>query len=119
MSSRGEHVGEDGLAFGDIPSSESGKTKLHDGSVVEDLSGDIGLSDRILQMRHEEQISSLVISAVGGLVVDVGKDGSSSQQWSVRVVDVDTKQVNQFRSVSLNAEWGDGRLQAFCGLGDG
>lgn len=118
LSGSREHLREDRLTLVDVTSSESCKTELHDGSVVEDLSSDIGLGDGVLQMRHEEQISSLVVSTVSGLVEDVGKDGSSSQERRVRVVNVDTEQVNKSGSVPLSAEGSDGGLQTLSRLGD-
>jgi hypothetical protein len=78
VSLRRHHVGHDCLALGNVATSEGGKTDLHDGSVVEDLSGDIGLLDRLLHVRHEELITSLVVPGVHGVVEDVHEDGSGS-----------------------------------------
>ena len=112
LSGRGEHFGEDSLAFGDVAFSESSKTELHDGSVVENLRRDIGLRDSVLKMRHEEKISSLVVSTVGSVVENVRQDGSSTEEWGVRVIDVDTEIVNKRTGVPWGIEGSDGGFQA-------
>lgn len=114
-----EHLGEDRLALGDVAISESGQTELHDRSVVQDLSGDVGLSDSVLQMRHEEKVSGLVVVASGGVVENVSEDGSSSEQRGVRVVDVHGEQVDKTGSVSRLVEGGDFARHALDILGDG
>ena len=78
MSLRRHHIGHDGLTLGNVTISESSETDLNDSSVVEDLGGDIGLLNGFLHVGHEELISSLVISGVHGVVVDVHEDRSCS-----------------------------------------
>ena len=54
--------------------SESTETELHHCSVVDDLSSDISVVNRLLQVAHEHQIASLEPFVVKGKVVDIVKD---------------------------------------------
>jgi hypothetical protein len=119
LSCRAEHFRKDRLTFGDVTSSESGKTELHDGSVVEDLGGDVCLGNSVLEMGHEQQVTSLVVSAMGCVVVDVGKDSSSTEKRGVRSVDVDTEGVNQSAGITVGTERGDVGVHAVGGRVDG
>jgi len=91
----GEHVEEDGSAFGDESHSEGGETELDDGSVVEDLGSLVGVLDRSLEVRHEEHVSSVVVSTVESVVVDVGEHGSGSDEGVGGSVEVDAEGVNE------------------------
>ena len=88
MSLRRHHIGHDGLTLGNVTISESSETDLNDSSVVEDLGGDVGLLNGFLHVGHEELISSLVISGVHGVVVDVHEDRSCSKQRCFGRVDI-------------------------------
>ena len=91
----GEHVEEDGSAFGDESHSEGGETELDDGSVVEDLGSLVGVLDGSLEVRHEEHVSSVVVSSVESVVVDVGEHGSSSDERVGGSVEVDAEGVDE------------------------
>jgi hypothetical protein len=90
-----EHLGQDRLALADVSPAERGETELHDSPVVQDLSGDVGVLDRVLHVRHEEQIPGLVVPPVHGVVEDVDEDGTGAQQRRFRAVDVDAKEVDE------------------------
>lgn len=108
-----DHVGQDGLALGNVATSESGETNLNNSSVVQDLGGDIGLLDGFLHVRHEELISGLVVSSVHGVVVDVHEDCSRSEQRCFGRVDVGGESVNKDGGRSdIAADGGDGGLEA-------
>lgn len=116
LARRAEHFRKDRLTLGDVSSSEGRKTKLHDGSVVQDLRGDVGLSDSVLKMRHEQQVTGLVVSAVSGVVVDVGKDSSGTEEGSVRSVDVNTEGVDQGAGVAVGTKGGDSGVHTGSGV---
>jgi hypothetical protein len=63
----------------DFGMTESTKTQLNHGSVVEDLSQGIRMRHCVLQMRHEHEIAGLVPVVVNSMVIDVTKNGSGSQ----------------------------------------
>lgn len=90
-----EHLGQDCLALADVSTAERREAELHDSPVVQDLSGDVGVLDRVLHVRHEEQIPGLVVPPVHGVVEDVDEDGAGAQQRRFRAVDVDAKEVDE------------------------
>ena len=57
-------------------------------------------------------------STMGGVVEDVGENGSSSEQRSLGVVDVDAERVNEGASILLRAGRGDLGLEVRDGLGN-
>lgn len=83
------------LALPNETKSESAKSNLNHGTVVEDLSSNIGTTDRILKMRHEEHITSGVVLIVEGVVVDVGKHCSRAKKGVVLLVKVNAKSTNE------------------------
>jgi hypothetical protein len=107
------------LALWDVTTSESGETELHNRAVVQDLRRDVGLLDRILQVRHEEQVSGLVEPTVRGVVEDVREDSSGSKQGGIRVVDVDAERVDEGAGILLRAGRRNLGLEIGDRLGDG
>jgi hypothetical protein len=108
----GDHIGQDGLALGNVTTSESGETNLNNSSVIQDLGGNIGLLNGFLHMRHEELISGLVVSSVHGVVVDVHEDRSCSEERCFGGVDVGGESVNEDGGRrNLAADGGDGGLE--------
>lgn len=91
----GEDLLKGRLSFSDETKAESAETNLNDGSVVKDLGVDIGVSDGVLKMRHEEHVTSGVVIVVEGVVVDVGKHGSGSEEGVVGLVEVNAESANE------------------------
>lgn len=63
-------------------------------------------------MGHEEHISSGVVVVVEGVVVDVGKHGSSSKEGSVGLVEMNAESSDE-------GEGGKGRVDGGAGRGSG
>lgn len=110
----GEHVEKNRSALCDETHSESSESKLDNGSVVEDLSALVGVLDGALQMRHEEHVTRLVVSAVKGVVVDMGEHRSGSDEGVSRLVEVDTERVDKKGRVGIVGD--DGRSEGGSGL---
>jgi len=115
----GEDLLEGRLSFADETETESAETNLNDSSVVEDLGVDVCVTDGILKMRHEEHVAGGVVVVVKGVVVDVGKHGSGSEERVAGLVEVDADSANEsdsreFAGGSAGLRLPDGRF-----VGDG
>lgn len=94
-SLRREDVEEDRSALGDETHPERGESQLDNSPVVEDLGALVRVLDRSLEVRHEEHVASLVVSAVEGVVVDVGEHSARANERVGRLVKVDAERVNE------------------------
>ena len=99
------------LTFGKVTLLEGGKTDLNDDSVVQDLSGDIGVLNRVLEVAHQEHIPGLVVLAVERVVVDVAQHGSGSDEGRRITVQIDGERVDEVVGLLRGRDVGDlGRL---------
>lgn len=114
-----EHLRKNRLTFLYEASAESGEAELHHGAVVQDLSGDVGVLDRVLQVRHEEKIAGLVVARMHGVIEDVGEDSAGAEEGSVRPVDEDAELMDKTTSVAIDIDRGDRGIQSLinnCGF---
>ena len=51
--------------------------------VVSNLGDSVGVGDRVLQVRHEHEVSRVVPVVVDGVVVDVAEDGLESGELTL------------------------------------
>jgi hypothetical protein len=108
---RGKDLEQGRLTFGKVTLLEGGKTDLNDDSVVQDLSGDVGVLDRVLEVAHQEHVPGLVILAVERVVVDVAQHGSGSDERRSITVQVDGERVDEVVGLLRGGDVGDvGRL---------
>lgn len=112
-----EHLGQNSLAFGDKAESESSETELHNRTVVKNLSSDVGVGNGVLEVRHEEKVTSLVVSAVESLVKDVIKDSSGTKDGGIGLIDEHGEVVDDTAGVTLDVEGSDLGFQTSSGLG--
>lgn len=94
-SLRREDLLKSSLTLANEAQSESAKTDLNDRSVVENLGPDVGASHGVLEMGHEEHITRGVVLVVEGVVVDVGKHGTGTEERIVGLVEVDANGANE------------------------
>jgi hypothetical protein len=104
------------VRFLDQSITERTQTKLHHHTVIQNLSGDIGLMNGLLQMRHEQHIASNMEPLVKGMVVNVAQHGSSAEDRNILLVQEGTKLVSEFgRIFSSNNAGGDVGREQFLG----
>jgi len=65
------------------------QTKLDDGAIVQDLCGNIGGVDRLLEVRHEQHVTRGVEVVVEGVVINVAEDRSGPKQGVPGLVEMD------------------------------
>lgn len=117
LSQGREHFGQNSLALGDKAESESSETDLHNRTVVEDLSGDIGVGNGVLEVRHEQKVTRLVVSAVESLVKDVVKDSSGTENGGIGLVNEHGEIMDDTTGVTLGIERSNLRFQTSSSLG--
>ena len=67
------------VRFFNFSMSESTQAQLDHSSVVQDLRGRIRVRYRVLQVRHEHQVTSLEPVVVNGVVIDVAQNSLSAK----------------------------------------
>lgn len=117
LSQGREHFGQNSLALGDKAESESSETDLHNRTVVEDLGGDIGVGNGVLEVRHEQKVTRLVVSAVESLVKDVVKDSSGTENGGIGLVNEHGEIMDDTTGVTLGIERSNLRFQTSSSLG--
>lgn len=60
------------------PLAEGAEAQRHHHSVVQDLGGNIGLADVVLEVAHEEQVAGRVEAVVERVVCDVAEHGAGA-----------------------------------------
>ena len=107
----GENVLEDALGFTDEAAAEGTQTELHDYTIVENLSSDVRGVDRLLQVRHEQHVTSGVEVVVEGVVVDVAEHGTGTKERVARLVQMYAEGVNEVaRDLPQGDRWLDRRF---------
>jgi hypothetical protein len=101
------------LGLEDQTSTESAKSDLNKGSVIQDLGADVGTVDSLLEMGHEKHVTSLVELVVKGVVVDVREHGTGAEDGSgIVLVEVGAEGVEELAGGSADhAAGGDGGVE--------
>lgn len=102
---RGHNVLQTALCFLDQASFKGTETNLHRRAVVQDLCSNVGVTNGLLQMRHEKQVARTVIVAMQRNVVDVAEHCSRTQSVRPVAVNVRAKPLNQRGGVEGIALW--------------
>jgi hypothetical protein len=106
---RGKDFEQGRLTLGHETLLERGQTDLDDDSVVQDLGRHIGVLDGSLEMAHQEHVTSLVVLAVGSVVVDVTEHGTGSDECRGVTVEVDGERVDEVVGALRSREVGHSR----------
>lgn len=81
-----EDILEGLLRLLDETTPESTQAELYDCPVVEDLGGDVGRMDGLLEMRHQKHITSGMEFVVESIMVDMAEHSPCTQERVVRLV---------------------------------
>lgn len=98
------------LSIIDQTLSESAKTDLNQSSVEQNLAENIEVGDRLLEMRHQHHVTSLVVLAVESKEVDLAKHGSGTNNALTVAEQVVAKNVDQVVGILSLASRGDDGL---------
>jgi len=85
----GEDFLKGALRLLDQTAPKGAQAKLHDGTVVQDLGGNIGGVDRLLKVRHKQHVTRGVEVVVEGVVVNMAEDCPGPEQGVPRLIEVD------------------------------
>ena len=99
------------LGLVDESGAESAKTDLNKGSVEENLGVDVEVADRLLQVRHEHHVASLVVVVMESQEVNLAQHGASTENALAVEEKVLAESVDEGGGVWVLGLWSDLRLE--------